>query len=46
MQVCLEYTSFLAKRGALLTDDFAGIGWLAVEVNPILFELIGLGMPR
>jgi len=24
---------------------YAGIGWLAVEVNPILFELIGLGMP-
>ena len=21
-----------------------GIGWLAVEINPIIFELIGLGM--
>ncbi|TVY58639.1 Dihydrosphingosine 1-phosphate phosphatase [Lachnellula suecica] len=23
---------------------YAGIGWLAVEVNPIIFEIIGLGM--
>lgn len=22
----------------------AGIGWIAVEVSPILFELLGLGM--
>jgi len=23
---------------------YTGIGWLAVEVNPIIFELLGLGM--
>jgi len=23
---------------------YTGIAWLAVEVNPIIFELIGLGM--
>jgi hypothetical protein len=26
------------------TDHNLGIAWLAVEINPIIFELIGLGM--
>ncbi|KAI9787147.1 MAG: hypothetical protein M1839_003382 [Geoglossum umbratile] len=25
---------------------YSGIGWIAVEVNPILFEILGLGMGR
>jgi len=28
----------------LLMFRTAGIGWLAVDINPILFQLIGLGM--
>ena len=26
------------------TDDHTGIAWLAVEGNPLLFELTGVGM--
>lgn len=28
------------------TDTFTGIAWLAVEGNPLLFELTGLGKPN
>ncbi|KAH0541282.1 hypothetical protein FGG08_004206 [Glutinoglossum americanum] len=34
------------KRSIRLTRTLIGIGWLAVEVNPILFEILGLGMGR
>lgn len=32
------------QYGTLLLTRSAGIAWLAVEGNPLLFELIGLGM--
>lgn len=28
------------------SHDYIGIGWLAVELNPILFQLLGLGVDR
>lgn len=28
----------------VVTDKCLGIAWLAVEGNPIIFEVIGLGM--
>jgi hypothetical protein len=29
-----------------LADTLIGIAWIAVEGNPLLFELVGLGMPN
>jgi len=39
---------FLSLNCALdmLTDVWIGIAWIAVEGNPLLFQLVGLGMPK
>ena len=29
-----------------VTDVLVGIAWIAVEGNPLLFEILGLGMGR
>lgn len=38
------YSGEFSRHCRLTLLIFAGIAWLAVEMNPIIFELIGLGM--
>ena len=38
------YSGKFSKPYSLTQLIFAGIAWLAVEMNPIIFEIIGLGM--
>ena len=36
----------LMKDNAHVANRFLGIAWIAVEGNPILFEIIGLGLGK